>query len=271
MPNWPISGAVRSYIIQRAIHLSNRALDYARADFPLTTSEIQYAIMPEERVDTLRRLINEGVRTIEKHRQVRVAFLRDVLPELRRGAIVALTLPNWVVVDRSTHFGIATTKFSMSEQHYLVPRLDRTEGKSCLTPESRAELVAWLNRVIRQKRLHEIVIHTVGHIMHEDAPSCAHLHQLWPMLTTLINNDSSLQGRDRHLYNTWADRFRAPARALKSYRPKPDVINKYAKLIHAADTAITAGLVLAPYSHDAKKVIAELENWEPVDGDRTFG
>jgi hypothetical protein len=266
MPNWPISGAVRSYIINRAIHLSNRALDYARADFPLSSMQIQYAIMPEDRVDTLKKLINEGVRTIEKHRQIRVAFLRETLPELRRGAVVSLVLPEWVVVDRSTHFGIASTKFSMTEQHYLVPKL------SCVSPESRAELVTWINRVIRQKRLHEIVIRAVGEIMHNHAPTCAHLHQIWPTLTTLINSDAGLQRQrhDRELYNTWSERFRAPARALKSYRPKPDVINSYAKLIHAADTAITAGMVLASYSHDPKKLTAELEHWEPVEGDRTF-
>ena len=267
MPNWPLSQHALTYLINRATKLSQRALDYAESDFPLTTAQIQFAILDEAKVHTMRRLIDEGVQTIERHRSVRLAFLREKLPELRRGAVVVVNLPEWVVVGRSTSYGMSSTKFTMDDKNYLVP--DFSEQR--LTPDERTELVAWINRAIRQKRLHEIVTHTVPLILRDHAKTCAHLHQIWPLLTTLINNDKGLARNDKAFYETWRDRFRAPSRALKSYRPDPDVLNKYRKHIAAANIALMAGELLAPITPDSTQVQATLEHWEPVEGDRAPG
>jgi hypothetical protein len=273
MPNWPISQAARSYLRQRSMQLSKRALDYANDGMPLTVTQIQYAVMPEERVKTMRALITSGVRTIERHRVIRLAFLRDKFPELRRGAVIHVELPEWIVVDRSTSYGMHTTKFEMDDHHYLVPDFSLNGPTHDLDPDQRKELIDWINRCIRQKRLHEIMNYATSHVLDKHAPTVAHLHQLWPMLCTLINSDQDTNRKfykDREFYEMWRDRFRAPKRALTSYKPKLDTLDRFAKLIKACDTVLAAGIVLAPYEEDDKLIKAELQQWEPLPDDRTF-
>lgn len=273
MPNWPISQAAKNYLTRRAVELSSRALAYAQDSFPLSVSEIQHTVMDREKVTTMRRLIQQGVRTIEKHHTLRCAFLRGKFPELRRGCVLQLTLPEWIVVDRGTQYGMSTTRFEMDDSHYLVPDFDMNDG-NVVDVGTRAELIAWLNRAIRQKRLHEILVHTVNNVLNKHTPTVMHLHHLWPMLTTLMNNDPSatnarFQG-DREFYELWIKRFRAPGRKLRSYQPARETVETYGKLIHACDTVLSAGSVLASYKEDDKVVQAEIQQWEPVDGDRTF-
>lgn len=273
MPNWPISMAAKNYLRRRSMELASRTLAYANGDFPLTVDQIQYAVMPAERVKTMRRLISDGVKTIERHRVLRLAFLREKFPELRRGAVIHVELPEWIVVDRGTSYGMHTTKFDASDHHYLVPDFSLNPTWD-LNAEQRAELIDWINRCIRQKRLHEIMNWTTSHVLDKHAPTVAHLHQLWPMLCTLINSDPSTTSakyyKDREFFEMWRDRFRAPKRALMSYKPKPGVLDEFAKLIKACDTMLASGIVLAPYEADDKQISAELQQWEPIDGDRTF-
>ncbi len=274
MPNWPISMAAKAYLRRRSMELSKRALDYANGDFPLTVGQIQFAVMPEERVKTMRRLVSEGVKTIERHRVLRLAFLREKFPELRRGAVIHVELPEWIVVDRSTSYGMHTTKFDMDDTHYLVPDFSLNGPTRELDQDQRAELITWINRCIRQKRLHEIMNWTTSHVLDKHAPTVAHLHQVWPMMCTLINSDpnttSAKYYKDREFFEMWRDRFRAPKRQLTSYKPKPGVLDEFGRLIKACNTVLTAGIVLAPYEADDKQISAELQQWEPIDGDKTF-
>ena len=172
MPNWELSMRAKQYIIQRAVNLSHRKLQYAQSDFPLTTAQIQFSIMEESKVHVLRGYIETGTQTIEKHRQLRLALLREKIPELPRGAVLQVVLPEWVVVERGTQFGVSTTKFQVSESHYLVP--DFSEDR--LTASERVGLVNWVLRAVRQKRLHQLISLAVGEVVEKHATTTAQLH-----------------------------------------------------------------------------------------------
>lgn len=271
MPNWPLSGRVQDYLRNRAIALSQHKLDYAQDAFPLTTSQIQFSIMEESKVNTLRRYIDEGVQTIEKHRQLRMVLLREALPELPRSVVLRVVLPEWVVVDRATHYGVTSTKYAANESQYLVPDFSSEER---LSPDDRHRLISWVERAVRQRRLHALIVTAVQTIVPEHVPTIAHLQQLWPMMCTFMNNDpAALNPRDRsdrEFYKLWQDRFRAPVRPMKRYAPDPAIKAKYTKLIKAADTMFAAGMLLAPYAANPKVVNANIEHWEPRDGDFTI-
>jgi hypothetical protein len=277
LPNWPISDRARTYLRGRAIELSTRALHYAEADFPLTSTQIQYAVMVRQRADTLRRYITEGVQTIEKHTVIRLAFLRQCMPELARGAVVTLTLPSrdWIVVDRATQYGMGVTKFSMDESSYLVPDWDLLNSAGApgaeLTDEQRQDLVTWINRAIKQKRLHDMLKYTLANILDDNkqARTVGHLQAIWPMLCTLMNNDPAALNpswqNDQVFYETWRDRFRAPRRNMGSYKPDPEVLKKFGTFIRACDSVLAAGTILAPYTPDKKQIQASLVQWEKIE------
>ena len=256
MPNWKIPHHLRDVIKAHALALAQRPLDLALREFPLTVAQLQYhcSALTAEQVDTLRRLDSEGVRTIEHHRQLRLAFIRETIPALRRGVVVMLQLPEWIVVGKGTQWGIATTEFKPDENHYIVPQLTQ------LDTDSRRELVTWINRALRQVRLYEITNYMVEQaLLNEHTPTTSHMHALWPTLTTMMNNNTH-----------WQERFRNPTRSLKAYKPDADVKNKFEPLIRAADTMIAAGLMLPDSRPDRSRVQAQIEHWERIPGDPTF-
>lgn len=271
MPNYKLSSPVRNHIRDRANALAQRSLDYALADFPLTTMQIQYAVLDEATVNTMRRLIQQfEIRTIERHNQVRVTFLRSVLPELRQGVVVVLQLPEWIVVRRGTLWRLGSYTFDPQDHHYLSPDLTRLDAGD------RERLVTWLARVTRQQRLFQITTHTVQSIIDDDrlTPTVAHLHALWPMLCGLVDvvdpapDTKAHRKRRRAAQHTdWRDRMRNPPARLKPYLPAPDVREKFATLIRASDVMLTAGSVLQPYVHEQGIIKATVEHVEYLEGD----
>lgn len=267
MPNYNIPNSLRQHILNNAMRLANRPLNLALSDFPLTTAELQYhcSALNAEQVDTLRRLDAEGVRTIEHHTQLRLAFIRENLPEIRRGVVLNLQLPEWIVVGKGTQWGISTTKFDPDENHYIVPNV------STLDPTSRIDLVSWIHRALRQVRLYEITSYMVGKALEEElSPTTSHLHALWPMLTTLVDADQVTRYRHKEQAVRWQDRFRNPTRRITPYKPDEAVVNKFSKLILAADTMLSAGMILPDTHPQRGQVRAMIEHWERLSGDPTF-
>lgn len=266
MPNYSIPAQLREHLRMRALSLANKPLTLALRGFPLTTAEVQYhcAALTEDQVNTLRRLVDEGVRTIERHVNLRLAFIRDAMPELRRGVVVDIRLPEYIHVGRGTQWSIPTTKFNMSENHYIVPDLAN------LQTSSRKDLGAWIDRALRQVRLYEITEYCVTQLLLEKySPTTSHLHVLWPTLTTLV--DINVHPHSLAKHKLWQDRFRNPTRSLRQYHPDIDVKNKFSKLIMAADTMITAGMMLPdPVSPPRGVIHASIEHWERLRGDPTF-
>ena len=268
MPNYNIPTRLRDMLKRNALKLAARPLALAMKDFPLTTTQLQYhcSALTGEQVDTLRRLDGDGVRTIEHHRRLRLAFIRDNLPELRRGVVVMIQLPEWIVVGKRTQWGITTTSFKPDESHYIVPSLAWADAKD------RRALVTWINQALRQVRLYEITDYMVGTALDEKhTPTTSHLHAFWPVLTKLVESEH-VHGRQYEQEAIWRGRFRNPTRSLKAYQPDTDVKNKYAPLIRAADTMIAAGMVLPETvtGLDHSQVVATIEHWERIPGDPTF-
>jgi hypothetical protein len=270
MPNWQIGVDCKSFIRHRAKELAYRPLSYALTDFPLTVAQLQYSTMDADRVYTLRRYMagadaTEKLHTLELAHTIQVGFLRDTIPELRRGLVVKLQLPEGILANRDTKYGY-TDKFALSAQGYLIPRF---EGEQVLDPETRSALIKWVNRSIRHQRLLEITIQAASQILDNHAPTVAHLHMVWPALTTMFNNlDGVDTSRNPTFYTQWRDRFRAHHKPLRTYRPDTAVYDKYQARIRAADTAIAAGMVLPELKQDGtKEIIASVVNWEKIAGD----
>jgi hypothetical protein len=269
MPNYHIPGNLRLTLQKRVANLAQRTLDYALADFPMTTAQVQYAILPAAQVDDLRRLDAEGIRTIEHHRQVRLAFLREQTLGLRRGVVIALELPEWIVVGRGTQWSISTTRFQMDENHYLMPEL----WIDSIDDAQRKSITLWLERVVRQTRMVEITNWCASGILndHGISKTASHLHAVWPMLTTIVDDNmirEEIYTSQHGYYRDWQKRFRNPTRSLKAYRPDASVVEKYGRLIEkVADTVINAGQILEPYRHPNSTILAKVEHWERLPAD----
>jgi hypothetical protein len=249
MPNYKIPSHIRGEIKLAASQLIDRSLAYAQADFPLTTAQVQSIVLPEDQVSDLRRLRDEGIQTIETHREIRLAFLQDRLPGLRRGAVITLWLPESIFVGRATRYSISTTKFQMDENHYLVPDLTGLDKSDLVA------LASWVNQVVRAKRLAEITRFTVNNVVENHVPTTSHMHALWPALATLVKDVN------------WRTKFRNPTRSLRAYAPTTAVLDKYAKLIQASDVVISSGEMLGSYYHPDKTIRASIEHWEALQND----
>ncbi len=267
MPNYSIPESLRQHIRNQAVKLATRPLELALRNFPLDMAAIQdhCTALTQEQIATMRELSEQGVRTIEQHTQLRLAFIRNVnMPELRRSVVVELRLPASVFVGRGTQWGIATTKFKDDEKHYIVPELVD------LNPELRSELVSWIDKALRQTRLYEITDYCVNAIMDEKlSPTTSHLHAVWPTLTTLVD-PSEVFVRSRERVEVWRERFRNPTKSLRAYQPHIHVKQKFAKLITAADTMLSAGRIFGEVQDRRRVIHATIEHWERIAGDPTF-
>jgi hypothetical protein len=267
MPNYSIPTMLREHIKTQALKLANRSHALAMSNFPLNVQDLQYncAALTADQVNTLRQLDSDGVRTIEHHKQLRLAFIRENLPELRRGVVLHLQLPEWIVVGRGTQWGIGTTKFQIDENHYIVPDMNQ------LAPSLRAALVTWINQALRQHRLFEITSYMLDQALdHKYTPTTSHLHAFWPALTTLVDPTTAFGRNNKDQVARWQERFRNPTRSLRAYRPNADVYNKFAKFILAADTVLAAGMVLPDVHKQKTDIAVSIEHWERIAGDPTF-
>jgi len=255
MPNWKIPTDVRGRIINEAISFGDRPAHYALMNFPMTVAEIQLhaSALTQEQIFPMRTMIDQGVRTIERHFNTRIAFFRRSFPGLRRSVVVNVRLPEWIVLGRPTYMGMQATSYKDDEPHYIPCD---TVG---LSDEDKIQIAEYLNTAVRHARLSEIVTNVVPILMdREITPTTSHLHALWPLLATL------------HPDNTWRERFRNPTRTLKAYQPDPVIISYYRKYMEACETAILAGQMLEAIRGDRKKIIVGIETWERLPGDIIF-
>jgi hypothetical protein len=255
MPNYRIPEDIRQHIISRASNLALQPEFYALDGFPLSMAQVQdhcAGLTPEQAAD-IQRLHQQGVRTIERYRDLRLAFLREQLPGLRRSVVCHLRVPSFIFVGRATHYSVSTTTYDPDASHYIVPRVAE------LTAETRAALVQYLNTAVRQHRLREIVDSIVPALL-EKAPTTSHVHALWPLLTTLV--------ADNHF--SWRERFRNPTRSLKAYQPDPETRSLYGPYMEAAETVILAGLLLDLWEPKGNVIVTRIEHWERRPGDTVF-
>lgn len=269
MPNWPIGQGMRDYLMRRVFSLASRPVTLSRLNFPLDVDQIQHGglNLSNEQLATLKRLFHEGITTIDRTSEVRLAFLRDYFPELRRGVVLKLTLPKSVFTGKGNAYGMPAPKFTPhDEAHYLVPRFDN------LDPEQRAGLITWLDRVIRQERMNEVVEQCVQHIIHNDkrTPTIAHLMSIWPTIGSVIDPDVERHQHARKQLEEWRERFRnPPLRNKQLYVPDVSFITKWGKFIKIADVQIAQGLLLSE-PDESGPIKVRVEHWQRAEGDATF-
>lgn len=266
MPNFPIPSALRDHIRNRAAVHADKARDLALTGFPLTVQQIQDAVLDPETQSELRELVErKGIKTITKYNGIRLAFLRDNIPGLRRGIVLKLTLPKHIFVPRATLYGISTTDFNMDESHYLVPDLSGLES------DVHETLMTWLSRALREERLYEIVQHITRKILDEDiSPTMAHLRAFWPLLTTLVDPAVCNFPSDREKFAKWRDKLRNPPARMNKYQPSKLMLERWGPLMKAAEVQITTGMMLKGSTPRREDIVSEIEHWERITNDLRF-
>jgi hypothetical protein len=264
---------MKDFLERRALYVADQTLNYATMDFPLGMVQIQQALMSDDLMEHAKALKRAQITTFMEQTCIHVRFGRDILPELRRGAVIRLQLPVPVVAKRDTSL------FYMSP-HDPSPFSNRTP-RNVLLPdfaehplgtETRADLVKWLNRVIRQQRLRDLTVGTANLLLRVHAKSCAHLRAVWPTLCSLADDVKGTNYRthykqDQEFVERLRDDLRAVHRNLDMYKPPPSVVETYGKKISVADTVLVAGLLLAPLDEDTTRPVATLAAWEKIEGD----
>jgi hypothetical protein len=270
MPNWELNDQVRKFLRYRVNHLADRTRDYAQADFPLDQETLQMLVMDREQVMTMRDLAFKGV-SLPAYNQQRLGFLREQLPGLLRGVTVMLETPKNMYMALPPESYARDIRLTTNSRQFAHLDFEREP----LPDEKREALVSWLNRAVRQKRLAEITQFAAAFVLEKHAKTCAHLHRIWPTLATLINSvDGTLTHRsrtgDRLWHDTWKDRLHARHRPLAMYDPDPKVMEELRPLMKAADTVLTAGMMLAPYETEPGTVRAVVDYWEALPTDKRY-
>lgn len=268
MPNWPIGNGLRDHLMHRVHTLASRPVTLSRLNIPLDVDLIQHGglNLTDEQLATLKKLWSEGVHTIDRHTELRLSFIRDYFPELRRGVTLLLSLPKAVFTGRATAYGLPAPKYDVDDGHYILPRFTN------LNTEQRATLITWLDRVIRQARMNEVVEHCVQHIIRNDkrSPSIAHLMTIWPTIGSVVDPNAGRNPYERKTHQEWLERFRnPPLRNKQLYVPDAEFMAKWSKLLKIADVQIAQGMVLNEVKEEGP-IKVRVEHWQRVDGDITF-
>ena len=257
MPNYKLSGFVIYEIRNQVERRVQRTLDYANADFPLDLEQIQQAVLPAATIQTLRDLEAGGFGEIQKHSNVHLGMLRDHMP-VKRSCAVELYMSASIFAPRSTaYFNMGRLGFVPGNKAYL------TLDTSTFDEPTTARLCTWVERAVRAKRLAEITRVVARDVLDTLAPTSQHMLALWPQLATLLP--------DTDEFREWRSRFRNPVRrALNNYQPTPEVREKYARLIVAADTVLTSGGMFQDYQHPNRAIKASIAHWEALDTDKRY-
>jgi hypothetical protein len=256
MPNWNLSEGVKSTIRHNVAQACERTMDYRCADFPLTVDQVQRIVLDPELRLKMEELVASGIKTIEMHNQIRIAFLKEKLPGMQRSAVFMFQLPRRIFVGQATQFHISTTKFRLDEGHYLIPDLDT------LSQETRTQLIKWIARCVRQRRLADVTRFAVNEVLDQHAKTVAHLLALWPSLATMSTGNRHWRNGRWDDDTTWRDRFRDNVKYPNHYKASYEVRQKYAEMIRAADVVLVEGEILQPLKHKPDDIIPQLEHFE---------
>lgn len=252
MPNHKLSQEVRDIITRRTRQDLRRRLDYAQADFPLTTATIQAALLPAKTLTAIRKLNATGWKQTPSTRTVWVNVSRGDYPGLHRAVPLRLSLPENIYEPADIHhYGVGTV---------FDPKDGGRLHALTLDPADRALVAAWTNRVVRELRLGELTSYAVQTVM-KACTSTAEVLAAWPLLATLVEDD------------TWRSRFRNPprnvhrwAQGVAAKNTLPDI----GKLLAAAEVVLLGAELLEVYNKPPGVVYGVVEAWERLPNDRRY-
>lgn len=248
MPNFKLGTSVRAEINKQMQALTSNRVAHACANFPLTTAEIQAAVMKPHHLKTLRELTAEGMHVTSQDSRPSIYLTPEYLPGLAREVGICLWLPEDIYVPRRTPGYHNQSTWNTATPTFL--RLDAGE----LDDDQRAALATWGNRAIRDCRLKKLADHTVAAIL-ERCETVAHVMAWAPVIGTLVTDQF------------WLKRFRNPPQKLKHYMPHETLRARFAKLLEASEVVITGGQLLPEFKYDAKIVRAFIASYKPLESD----
>lgn len=251
MANYKLTSDLREQIAKRASKLCATRIDYCAGDFPLTTAQLQYAVMPNEQIASLQRLRADGIQELPEHESVHLLLSRAYLPALARSCIIHLKLPEPIFAQRPTGYVGKPTDFSIHNPQALAP------DWAGLSEEDRQELATWANNIIKASRHEQMVSATVVEVLKE-CLSIGHVLAVWPALASLV------------LDAQWKSRFRNGPRSLRGYAPRAHLVTRLSPQMKASEVVLSAAELLNDYIRQPNTILATLVSHEFLTNDRTF-
>jgi hypothetical protein len=252
MPNYKLSSTVREDMVRRAGLLVDRRVQFVAGDFPLTTAQVQAAVLDPERLAALHKLRATGVHGLPEYQHVHLLLAREHLPGLARSCIVYLTLPEEIFCDRPSTYLPGRDDFSPGANGPLTP------DWSGLDDAERAELATWGNNIVKATRHAGMVRHTVGVVLN-NCLSIGHVLAWWPAAASLVTDKD------------WKTRFRNGPRSLRSYAPPANLATRITDLLRASEVVLSAAELLPEYKNPEGSIVAALAKHEMLPTDRKFG
>ncbi len=253
MPNFKLGSTVREHITARAKHLTNRRLDYAKGDFPLTTAGVQCALIEPHTLSLIHQLKGQGYLQTPEVTDTTVLLSCREFPLLLRSVALNMILPEAIHTPKPVHWHAYSDVLSNE------PRNSNANTSSLLTfleldDADRAAVTKWANGVVRELRLQEITIWAVKGVL-ENCQGSSHVLAAWPMLATLVSDPF------------WKNRFRQPTRKLTPYAPSTQLVEKFGKAMQAAEVVLTGAELLEDYKHPPGTIHASIGAWERLPRD----
>lgn len=227
--------------------LTANRVQHACANFPLTTAEIQAAVMKPRHLTTLRELAVEGIEITAKDTSPSTYLSPEYLPGLGREAAITFRLPEAIYVPRDTP---SYYKFAWSNSITKYLRFDEGE----LDDDQRAAIVTWTNRAVRECRLKKLSDHAIARIL-DKCETVAHVMAWAPVIGTLVTD------------YFWLKRFRNAPAKLKRYEPPESYRHVYGKMLEASEVIITGGQLLPEFKHPEQTVRAFIASYKPLESD----
>jgi hypothetical protein len=257
MPNFKLGSMVRDQIVRNARVLTERRVDYALSDFPLTVTTIQCSVIEPHVLSLINQLKGHGYVQAPEVTDTTIFLSREQFPGLHRMVPLNLTLPEPIHTPKPVYYypgrGGHGTVFepSKTKDDLLVfLNLDNQDAKA---------LTTWVNGVVRERRLQELTMWTVQSVLKECAGS-GEVLATWPLLATLIDKDETF----------WRNRFRQPPRKLSNYAPRTHVMERYAKHMQGAEVVLTGALLLEDYRRTPGTIRPMINEWERLPNDKRY-
>lgn len=254
MPNFKLSGAIRSEIRGRIVKKLNNAIAINASGFPLTTRIIQNAVMRDEDLKLLWRLENNGLHGLPRDRDITVWLSSSYMPDLARDCIIFLTLPEKIFIPKRTGWaGNIHTNGSTWDVCWENVAIRLDTGR--LDDADRKALATWANRVVRARRSTALVMAVHDFIM-RGCDTTGELLADWPLLAQCATS------------TTWRDKFRNPPRNLMPY--KSAMTDKHMRWLDGASQVLLGADMLPEWEHTPGTILARIKGWKPLPGDTDF-
>lgn len=260
MANYKLGDRQYDIVSAQARFLCDRRINTARQDFPLTIDQVQDAMVPAELLHLFRELTRLGADTVRKVNDIHPCT-PDGLEGVQRRAMLNITLPQHIHITHTRHGFRHIGKLNDADRLQL--------NLSELPQETLSAFASWVNGVVREHRLKELVMKTIyGFFTLDLAASTYSIHARWPLLNTLLVE------ADR---DTWQPRV--------NDLPKPTAMGRWKfnsersstrdnawyadnkKLMEAVDVVLTGAMMMPLPSFPPGAIQVSVTEWEKLPGD----